>query len=229
MTLGLPLSSEVWRFFLEDIDEAVVQRFELGSVQDWEWLWLKQVAALPKEGLNLTNPYKPIIKFNLRCEEYWIEMSPDPGSSFPSKPPTVRCAYQQGFYFDWCSDEKNGSQISTLTDILKSYLEYCGAIDIAISEIKLIQSDFITLLGFSLSDEDTECFVVQFRPKSNADETITIHVDWRNPYDFPRHMSSTDEERFLSLDCDMWDVNENLCWNLEKIIKEEQHSEFCLN
>lgn len=216
MTLGLPLSSEVWRFFLEDAD---VKDCLSNAIEDWEWLWLKQVASLPKEGLDLTDPYKPIIQLNLRCEEYWIMMTPVPGSSFPSQPPAVKCAYQQGFYFDWCSEEKNGSLISTLSDILKCYHEFCEAIDIAISEIKSIENDSITLLGYSLNDEDTECFVVQLRPKSTTDETIIIHVDWRNPFDFPRYMSSTDDQRFLSLDCDLWDVNENLCTNLEKIIE----------
>lgn len=223
MTLGLPLSSEVWRSFLDDTDEVDIKNCISGGILDWEWLWFKQVASLPKEGLNLTDPYKPVIEFKLRCEEYWIVLMP--GSAFPSQPPTVKCAYQQGFYFDWCSDEKTTAQVSTLSDIAKCYHEYCEAIDVAIWEIKLIENSFFTLLGYSLHDEDTECFVVQLCPKTAVDETITVHVDWRNPFDFPRFISSTDEQRFLSLNCDVWDVNEHLCTSLEKLIKEEQRND----
>ncbi|KAE9414855.1 hypothetical protein Angca_000019, partial [Angiostrongylus cantonensis] len=197
MTLGLPLSSEVWRSFLDDTDEVDIKNCISGGILDWEWLWFKQVASLPKEGLNLTDPYKPVIEFKLRCEEYWIVLMP--GSVFPSQPPTV----------------------STLSDIAKCYHEYCEAIDVAIWEIKLIENSFFTLLGYSLHDEETECFVVQLCPKTAVDETITVHVDWRNPFDFPRFISSTDEQRFLSLNCDVWDVNEHLCTSLEKLIKEE--------
>lgn len=53
----------------------------------------------------------------------------------------------------------------------------------------------------------------------SVEETITVHVDWRNPTDFPRFISSTDEHRFANMDCEIWDTEVSLCGNLEKILE----------
>lgn len=67
MFLDLPLSSEVWRFFLEDVNSTDTREQNCcGSILEWEWKWLEQVAALPTDNLDLTDPYAPAIHFKLQ-------------------------------------------------------------------------------------------------------------------------------------------------------------------
>ncbi|KHJ76972.1 hypothetical protein OESDEN_23408, partial [Oesophagostomum dentatum] len=55
---------------------------------------------------------------------------------------------------------------------------------------------------------------------SEEDETITIFVDWQNPLDFPRYISSTNEERFTHLNCEVWEPTEELCVNVGRILSD---------
>ncbi|KAK6018014.1 18S rRNA biogenesis protein RCL1 [Ostertagia ostertagi] len=225
MHCGLPLTDEVWRFFLEDVD-GVGRKKQSASqnVLEWEWVWLQQVAALPNNHLDLTDPYRPAIQLKLQCEEYWIALHPDP--DFPSQAPQVKCAYQQGFLFDWSADkDSNPEACSTLADLVQRYHDYCSLLDLAILQIKLLNNDKMVLLGYSFLDEDRECLAVQVRLKHSTEETIVIHVDWQNPTDFPRFISSTDERRFRNLDCDVWDNDDSLCNNLAKFLEEEPNEE----
>ncbi|PIO59420.1 hypothetical protein TELCIR_19116 [Teladorsagia circumcincta] len=225
MHCGLPMTDDVWRYFLKDADATGGEKPDASqTVLGWEWEWLRQVAALPKNDLDLADPYRPAVQLKLQCEEYWIALSPDP--DFPSQAPQVKCAYQQGFLFDWSVDkDSNPEACSTLADLVQRYYDYCSVLDLAILQIKLLNNDKMTLLGYSFLDEDCECLTVQVRPRNFTDETIVIHVDWQNPTDFPRFISSTEERRFRNLDCDVWDNADSLCNNLAKFLEEERNEE----
>lgn len=142
-----------------------------------------------------------------------------PGQEFPSQPPTVNCAYQQGFSFEWNSTGDSDEEQTTLADVVKSYGDYCGVLDATISQIKSLDGEKMALVGYSFCEDDHESLAVQIRLRVSVEETITVHVDWRNPTDFPRFISSTDEHRFANMDCEIWDTEVSLCGNLEKILE----------
>ncbi|EYC34633.1 hypothetical protein Y032_0001g66 [Ancylostoma ceylanicum] len=219
MAFGLLMSDDVWRFFVDEVDseKARVATAKL-MLKDWEWTWLSQVDALPREEMDLSNPFSPALEFKLRHDEYWIVMRP--GLGFPDKPPTVNCAYQQGFSFDWYSGDDSDGQPSTLSDLVQSYREYCELLDLTISQLKLLENDITTLVGYSLDEDNSECFRVRMRLKGTEDEILTINVDWRNPLEFPSFLSSTDENRFANLDCEMWNSNDDLHINIRRILGE---------
>ncbi|KJH45467.1 hypothetical protein DICVIV_08470 [Dictyocaulus viviparus] len=164
MALGLSLSSDIWRFFIENVEAGEEYSMSFDSLLEWELIWLKQVACLPTEGLNLSDPYNPVVQFSLRCEEYWITIRP--GYAFPHQSPIVKCAYQQGFYFDWCSKDECSVQVTTLTNVVQWYRDYCESIDAAILQIKSADNNFFTLLEYSMHNEDPECFAVKLCPKN---------------------------------------------------------------
>ncbi|KHJ78791.1 hypothetical protein OESDEN_21585, partial [Oesophagostomum dentatum] len=162
MAFGLPMSDEVWSFFVDEVN-GISKTPTSPMLSDWEYKWLTQVDALPREELDLSDPFRPAVQFKLRCDEYWIAMSP--GNDFPNKPPVVRCAYQQGFSFEWYSVEDLDEEPSTLADLVHLYREYCEVLDLAISQIKLLENDLTTLIGYSLHEDDNQCFAVKLRLK----------------------------------------------------------------
>uniref|UniRef100_A0A7I4Y6A6 Fibronectin type-III domain-containing protein n=1 Tax=Haemonchus contortus TaxID=6289 RepID=A0A7I4Y6A6_HAECO len=220
MFCGLPMSADVWLFFLKEVDYADIKdNGSPPSVLAWEWQWLRQVAALPRNHLDLSDPLTPAIQFSLECEEYWMALRPGP--DFPAQPPQVNCAYQQGFSFEWSVEEgQNPGVCTTLADLVQCYYDYSSALDLAILQIKMLNNDKMTLLDYSFHDEDHECLVVQIRVMQIPEETVVVHVDWRNPTDFPRFISCSEEQRFRNLDCDEWDSDESLCNNLTKFFME---------
>ncbi|ETN86276.1 hypothetical protein NECAME_16436 [Necator americanus] len=197
MAFGLPMCDDVWRFFVEEVDNNAERNHNTSSISEWEWMWLTQVDALPRKEVDLSDLFAPAVQFTLRCNEYWIAMRPV--QDFPRKPP----------------------EPSTLSKLVQSYREYCEVLDSAISQVKLLDNEVFTLLGYSLDENDNECIAVKLRPKAASDETITLLIDWGNPREFPRHMSSTDEERFSNLDCEKWDSNDDLHVNMRRMLDVE--------
>ncbi|WKX93339.1 hypothetical protein Q1695_010971 [Nippostrongylus brasiliensis] len=210
---GLPLSDEIWRFFIEGNTSEPDKR-DQSDISDWKWL--RQVADLPQEDLDISDPFAPAVKFSLECETYWIALRPT--QDFPLHPPEVCCAFQQAFTFEWMTDDF-GEQHSTLSNVVQSYRDYCSTLDLAFSEIKRLDCGEMVLISYALHEDDPECVTVEVREKN--DEIITLLVDWRNLTEFPRFISSSNTERFTNLNCDLWDANDALCNNLLKILEEE--------
>lgn len=67
MTFGLLMSDDVWQFFIDEVDrrKAKIETATL-MLTEWEWSWLSQVDALPREELDLTDPFAPALEFKLR-------------------------------------------------------------------------------------------------------------------------------------------------------------------